>query len=123
MSSATNVFSERGSVTAEFAVVLPAVLLCLALCVGAIQAVTQQSRLSQAAGTAARMLGRGDDPAAAIAWARASGIDHRAEGELLCVRLTAPSGVSGLGSIGVVASAQACAVNEKQQQARGADVE
>ncbi|WP_223694401.1 TadE family type IV pilus minor pilin [Leifsonia poae] len=102
--------------TAEFAVVLPAVLMCLALCVGAIQAVAQQVRLTQAAAVAARMLGRGDDPGAVVTGAGAAGYESRQEGKLICVRIAAASGVTGLGAIGVVASAQACAANERSEE-------
>ncbi|MDQ1576828.1 MAG: hypothetical protein QOH55_1978, partial [Microbacteriaceae bacterium] len=39
----------RGSVTAEFAAVVPAVLLVLAACLGGIQVVGQQVRMTDAA--------------------------------------------------------------------------
>lgn len=49
---------ERGSVTAEFACVMPAVIMVLLLALGSFQVVSQQIRVSDAASTAARMLGR-----------------------------------------------------------------
>jgi TadE-like protein len=52
--------SETGSVTAEFAMVLPAVVLVLAAALGGMQLATVQLRLQDAAGISARMLGRGD---------------------------------------------------------------
>ena len=51
---------ERGSVTAEFAAVVPAVLLVLAFGLGAIEVVVQQARLTDAAADGARSLARGD---------------------------------------------------------------
>lgn len=103
---------ERGSVTAEFAAVLPAVLLCLALCVGAIQAAAQQARLLDHAATAARLLGRGD------AAPRPPGGAARQVGSvdgLLCVTVTAPSAAGGLGALGLTVSARSCALDDTAQ--------
>ncbi|MFF1633505.1 TadE family type IV pilus minor pilin [Leifsonia sp. NPDC058248] len=102
---------ERGSVTAEFAVVLPAVLVCLGLCMGAIQAVAQQVRLTDAAAVAARALGRGDDADGIVSRSGAA-IETERTGGLLCVRLTAASSVAGLGPLGVSTSARACALDD-----------
>ncbi|WP_123681384.1 TadE/TadG family type IV pilus assembly protein [Curtobacterium sp. PhB115] len=52
---------DRGSVTVEFAVALPAVALVLTLLVAAVLVVDGQGRLHLAAATAARAVGRGDD--------------------------------------------------------------
>jgi hypothetical protein len=54
--------SERGSVTAEFAVALPAVVLVLGLALGALAVGSQSVRLQDAAGLAARALARGEPP-------------------------------------------------------------
>ncbi|MET3720684.1 MULTISPECIES: TadE family type IV pilus minor pilin [unclassified Arthrobacter] len=54
----------HGAVTAEFAVVLPAVLLLLALCLSGAAAGVTQLRLEEAAHAGARALARGDDLAA-----------------------------------------------------------
>lgn len=102
---------ERGSVTAEFAVVLPAVLVCLGLCVGAIQAAAQHVRLTDAAAVAARALGRGDDAGGIVSRSGAA-IETERTGGLLCVRLTATSSVTGLGPLGVSASARACSLDD-----------
>jgi len=51
---------ERGSVTAETAVVLPALLLVLAMAVWVLAAVGTQLRCTDAAGVAARAAARGD---------------------------------------------------------------
>ena len=100
---------ERGSVTAEFAAVLPAVLLCLALCVGAIQAAAQQARLLDHAAAAARLLGRGDaaprPPEGAAR--RVGSVDG-----LLCVTVTAPSAAGGLGALGLTVSARSCVLDD-----------
>ena len=59
--------SERGGVTAEFAVTLPVVVSLLAVLLGAVAAGTQQLRLEEAARAASRALARGDSPEAARA--------------------------------------------------------
>lgn len=56
--------ADRGSVTAEFAIALPAVVLVLATCLAAGQVVGLQVRVQDAAASAARHLAR-DDPATA----------------------------------------------------------
>ena len=87
---------ERGSVTAEFAVALPAVALVLAVCLGGVQAVSIQVRLTDAAADAARTLARGDGVglasarlSAAVAGASLSVDDA---GDLVCVTASAPAG-------------------------------
>ncbi len=65
--------AERGSVTAELAVAMPAVVLILAFCVGAVGVAAQQVRLQQAAAQAAREAGR------------------QQPGEIVCVTLTEPA--------------------------------
>lgn len=52
--------SARGSVTAEFAVILPAVVLVIAMLVNVMAIGMHQSRLHQAAAVAARQLARGE---------------------------------------------------------------
>lgn len=84
---------DRGSATAEFAVVVPAVVLVIALTVGAVSIAGRQVRLEQAAAQAARLAARGessermDAVVAAIAEGRVSGIWD--DGELVCVSATA----------------------------------
>ncbi|MFJ2619584.1 TadE family type IV pilus minor pilin [Glutamicibacter sp. NPDC087344] len=57
---------DRGSSTAEFAVLLPAIalMLTLLLCLGVLG--MQQIQVQQAAGAMARELARGEDPGAAM---------------------------------------------------------
>ena len=57
--------SDRGSVTAEFAAVLPAVVLVLAVCLSGLQVATAQLRLQDASADASRSLGRGEPPGVA----------------------------------------------------------
>lgn len=82
---------DRGSVTAEFAVVLPAIVLVVSLGVGALAAGARQVRLQDAAADAARLVARGDDPGRAHAIVGSAGgtadIQHR--GDLMCVVATA----------------------------------
>jgi Flp pilus assembly protein TadG len=80
---------ERGSVAAELAVALPAVLLAVALGVGALGAAARQVALQDAAADAARLLGRGESTdrafgtvSTAVDGARA-GSEQR--GDLVCV--------------------------------------
>lgn len=109
---------ERGSVTAEFAVALPAVLACLALCLGAVQAATQQARLVDAAALSARMLGRGEGHSEAERVAQQAAnarITVDREGGMVCVRATSASAVTGLGVLGLTVSARACALDDVAQ--------
>lgn len=83
---------DRGSVTAEFAVVLPTIVLVVLLGVGALGAGARQVRLQDAAADAARLVARGEEPARAHAVVHAVGgaavIEPR--GDLVCVIARAP---------------------------------
>jgi hypothetical protein len=103
---------ERGSVTAEFATVLPAALLVLALGIGAVQAGGQQIRLIDAAAVDARLIGRGDAPRGPDGSALATARSVERGGGMVCVTLTARSSVIGLGAAGVRVSGRACALDE-----------
>lgn len=52
----------QGSVTAEFAVILPVVVLVIAMVINVIAIGMHQSKLHQAASSAARQLARGESP-------------------------------------------------------------
>jgi Flp pilus assembly protein TadG len=99
---------DRGTVTAEFAAVIPAVVVVLALCLGAVQLSGQHVRLTYAAAQAARSLARGDGPDRATALARQAvsgasvAVEHR--GELVCARL------SVRGSLGFTLTAGSCSL-------------
>ncbi|WEO78024.1 TadE family type IV pilus minor pilin [Cryobacterium sp. SO2] len=104
----------RGSVTAEFAVVLPAVLVVLTLCLGAVQVVGQQVRLTDAAGSAARLLARGESPARAAGLVDGLGLHATVAaepvGEFVCARLSAPSGFAPFAAAGLTLGARSCAL-------------
>lgn len=101
---------DRGSVTAEFAVVLPAVLVVLSLAVGAVMLSAQRLVLASAAAETARHEARGDGVSAA-ATLRGLGSDvsvqRVSEGPLHCVTLSA-SPAGGLLSL-LEVSARSCA--------------
>jgi Flp pilus assembly protein TadG len=82
---------ERGSVTAEFAVAVPAVIIVLALCVGVLASAATAVRLQHVSAESARMLGRGDAARAftAVGEVGASMAVSRAGG-LVCVDTSAP---------------------------------
>ena len=82
---------EAGSITAEFAIAMPAVVLVLACCLSGVQVAGQQLRLQDAAASAARSAARGGDAAAASALAPGATVSRFSDGDLVCVRLTAAS--------------------------------
>lgn len=100
---------DRGSVTAEFAVALPAVILVLAACLTGMQAVGQQLRLADATAHAARSLARGEsaDVAAARAAREVPGasITQSTDGDLTCVTGSAPA------ALGLTVTASSCALS------------
>lgn len=100
---------DRGSVTAEFAVTLPAVVLVLAACLTGMQVVGQQLRLADAAAHAARSLARGEsaDAAAARAAREVPGatITQRTDADLTCVTASAPA------ALGLTVTASSCALS------------
>jgi Flp pilus assembly protein TadG len=103
---------DRGSVTAEFAVALPAIALVLAACLASVQLVAQQVRLTDAAADAARALGRGESEGTAHAIADrvsgGAGLVAWTEEPFVCVVLTAPGG--GL-LAAIELRAESCAVS------------
>jgi Flp pilus assembly protein TadG len=91
--------AECGAVTAELAVVLPAVLLVLAGCLGALRLGVEQARMDAAASVVARSIARGDPPETADARGGAAGaaavvVDHRAG--VVCARAETWSSILGL---------------------------
>lgn len=100
--------SDRGSVTAEFAAVIPAVLLVLACCLSGVQIATLQLRLQDAAAVTARAVSRGDAIAVTSLIPGATAISRR-EGPLLCVTATVSSPIAG-GMLGTIPlAARSCA--------------
>jgi Flp pilus assembly protein TadG len=104
--------SERGSVTAEFATVLPAVVLVLAMAVGGMQVAGEQLRLQSAVADAARLLGRGDPAAGARVSAVAPGarLGESRQGVLVCATGQAPTSLGVL--LGITLSATSCALDD-----------
>lgn len=104
---------EAGSVTAEFAVLLPAVALLLALGFALVPAGIAPVRLADAAADAARLVGRGDPAGAAAARvARAAPgatISVRHEGDLVCVTATATVTAAG---IAIPVDGMGCALDD-----------
>ena len=88
---------EQGSATAEFAVVVPAVVLVVVLTAGGLAAAGRQVRLEHGVAQAARLAARGEsdarvaDVVAAVAGGAVDGIV--VEGDLVCVSASAPARV------------------------------
>lgn len=105
------VLDDVGSVTAEFAVTIPAVILLLVCCLSGLQVAGQQLRLQDAASAAARSLARGDSAAATAAkfWPGVN-VFERGDGDLECITLTARSTAAVSTLVGFTLSASACAL-------------
>nr|WP_314845930.1 TadE family type IV pilus minor pilin [uncultured Microbacterium sp.] len=103
---------DRGSVAAELALALPAVVLTVMLGVGALGAASRQVSLQDASADAARLLGRGEDAAAAsLAVTTAvpgATVSSAARGDLICVTASAEVAIGGL--IRVPLRASSCAL-------------
>ncbi|WP_426320952.1 TadE family type IV pilus minor pilin [Microbacterium sp. E-13] len=99
---------DRGSVAAEFAVALPAVLVVLLVGVGALAGSSRQVLLQDAVADAARLSARGEsDARAREAVAAAVGeasVTVSPQGDLVCVSAFAPA------LLGLRVSASACAL-------------
>jgi hypothetical protein len=106
---------ERGSVTAEFAALVPAVLLVLAFGIGAVEVVVQQARLTDAAADAARSLARGDSRAVADAHVAeaigGSSFSVERGGDYVCVEL-AQSARGPAALTGLSVSGRGCALGD-----------
>ena len=104
---------DRGSVAAELALALPAVLLALLLGAGALGAAARQVALQDASADAARLLGRGEDAGAAAGVVSTAvpgaSLAQQARGDLICVTAAADFSVGRLISIPLRASS--CALS------------
>jgi len=111
---ADRVAGEAGTVTAELATVLPAVVLVLGCCLGAVQVVGQQVRLTDAAADAARALSRGDTPdqVAALVASEMRGVrlSLQTHGQFVCARLSADSSFAAFALAGLRLESQSCAL-------------
>jgi len=87
---------DGGSAAAEFAVIVPAVALLIAMTVGALTAVGRQIRLEHAVAQAARLAARGDvDGGSRVVAAIVGGtvVAVAAEGDLVCLSASVPAGI------------------------------
>jgi hypothetical protein len=108
---------DRGTVTAETAVVLPALVVVLVLCLWSVTVVGQQLRCIDAARTGARALARGEQPAAARAAAQRAAPHGahitlgNADG-LAVVEVRFSAGLPGSGGAGIQIGSRAVASME-----------
>lgn len=102
---------ERGVITAEFALVLPAAITVLGLMVGAVSLAAHRVGLVSIAGEVSRLEARGDSAGArAVLESRSPvvvGIERERAGPLHCVTVSATPGIGPLSVIPV--TARACA--------------
>lgn len=101
---------DRGSVSAEFAIALPAVALVLVCCLSGLQLAAQQVRLQDAAALAARSAARGEGTGIAARLAPGAAVAHWRDGDLECVRLTAPAASAPGTLLGITLRATGCAL-------------
>jgi len=94
--------------------VLPAVLVLLAACLGAVQVVGQHVRLTDAAGSAARLLARGESTHSAAAPLQGLGpsatLTVESQGTFICAGVSADSAFAPFAAAGLVLSARSCAL-------------
>lgn len=104
---------DGGSVAAELAVALPAVLLALLLGVGALSAAAQQVVLQDVAADAARLLGRGEDAARAASLVAGAvpgaSATSSTQGDLVCVTASAEMRIGRI--IALPLRASSCALS------------
>ena len=102
---------EIGSATAEFAVLMPAVCLVLAVCLSGVQLATHQLQLHDAAALAARSAGRGGSPSALVGQlVPGASVHSERRGNLVCVYVAAQGApVASLLGFGTV-NATGCAL-------------
>jgi hypothetical protein len=101
--------SDRGSVSAEFAAAVPAVILLLALCLGGLQVAGQQLRLQDAAADVSRSVARGGDASAAAGLPGVT-VATSTTGDLVCTRLSMRAGSPVGAALGLTLSASSCAL-------------
>lgn len=80
---------ERGSVTAEFAIALPAAMLVFACCLTGLQVAGIQLRVQDAAAAAARSLARGEPASVASRLVPGAAVSRHDDGDLVCATVTA----------------------------------
>lgn len=109
---------DRGAITAEFVIAMPALLLVLVVSIGSIMLAAQRVALTAAAGEVARLEARGD---LVEARARLASLDSEVsvtrsrDGPLLCIGLSASPGVGALAVIAVDATGCAAVVHGEEE--------
>lgn len=102
---------DRGSVAAEFAITVPAVLVVLLVGIAALSTGAHSVRLQDVASDAARLAARGE-PDRAREFARAAGaailIEHH--GDIVCAVLESPVRVGPLPALGLTLHGRGCAL-------------
>lgn len=106
---------EGGSVTAEFAVTLPAVLLVLVLCLGSASVSTQRIAVHSAAAAAARAAARGEaggsaEAAAARVGGGGGAVTLRRDGDFVCATVSADATFAAARTLGIRISGTSCAL-------------
>jgi len=99
---------ERGSVTVEFAAVVPAVILLLACCLASLQIAGQQLRLQDAAADVSRSVARGGGSGQAGQVGASVSVSQ--QGDLVCARLSARSRSPAGTLLGLTLTASSCAL-------------
>lgn len=106
---------DRGSATAEFAIVLPVVLLMLGVCLSAIGVAASAIRLQDATADAARIVARGEGEGSAasrvtseVAGAR---LGVTRSGDYVCVTTSATAKLGPLWFASVPIEARSCALD------------
>jgi len=106
--------AERGSVTAEFALAMPAVALVLICCLSGVQLAGLQIRLQDAAAAAARSLARDEEygtvAITASALVTSAQLSAHRRDDLICATVTAPAPNALLGLLPITLSASSCAL-------------
>jgi len=105
----------EGSVTAELAMVLPAIILMLGVCLQAVGALGIQLTNSALARQAARELSRGVEVsvvASSLSQANShASLRHSTEGDLVCVSLSQSTGVGPLSWLLAEVQVRECVIN------------
>ncbi|WP_411700533.1 TadE family type IV pilus minor pilin [Conyzicola sp.] len=99
---------DRGSVTAEFAAVVPAIVLLLACCLAGLQIAGQQLRLQDAAADVSRSVARGGGSGQAAQVGASVSVTQ--SGDLVCARLSARSRSPAGTLLGLTLTASSCAL-------------
>ncbi|MET4782677.1 TadE family type IV pilus minor pilin [Glaciihabitans sp. UYNi722] len=91
---------------AEFAAVVPAVILLLVCCLAGLQLAAQHLRLQDATASAARSVARGDDIGVARQLMPGARFNSSSRGDMVCVNGSTPGSVAG---VVITVTASSCA--------------